>query len=95
MAKKKKGGNQNEWKFTDIVTIFILFLVGYLFMLMFSVEEENNKISLPSWKQKEHILPMYIEPRGEEVNVGIKLPGWLQQRNTLPKEINPRAEYNV
>lgn len=95
MAKKKKGGNKNEWKITDIFTILLLLLVGYLFFLMFSIEEENNGISLPRWKQRAHILPTHVEPRGKEVNVGIKLPSWLPQRNTLPKWVNPRAEYNA
>lgn len=95
MAKKKKGGNKNEWKITDIFTILLLLIVGYLFILMFSIEEENKGISLPRWKQQEHILPTQVETRGEEVNVGIKLPSWLQQRNTLPKWVNPRAEYNA
>ena len=95
MAKKKKGGSQNGWKITDIVTILLLLLVGYLFILMFSIEEENNGISLPRWKQQEHILPTHVEPRGEEVNMGIKLPSWLPQTTTLPKWVNPRAQYNV
>ena len=92
VAKKKKGGNQNEWKITDIVTILLLLLVGYLFTLMFSIEEENNGISLFRWKQQEHILPTHVEPRGEEVN---ELPSWLQQITKLPKWVDPRAEYNV
>ncbi len=95
MAKKKKGGNQNEWKFTDIVTILLLLIVGYLFILMFSIEEESKGISLPRWKQQENILPTYVEPRGEEANMRISLPSWLLQKNTLPTYVKPRAEYNV
>ena len=70
MAKKKKGGNKNEWKITDIVTILILLLVGYLFILMFSVEKENKGeevnvgIKLPNWLSQRNTLPKYVKPRG-------------------------------
>ena len=40
MAKKKKVGTKMNGNLTDIVTILLLLLVGYLFILMFSIEEE-------------------------------------------------------
>ena len=83
MAKKKKGRNQNEWKITDIVTILLLLLVGYLFMLMFSEEEENKGISSLfdfDRNQRKHVLPTHqVEPIDERNNVSINYPPWLQR----------------
>lgn len=74
MAKKKKGGNKNEWKFTDIVTIFILFLVGYLFYLMFLPEEGSVYAAEVNSKTIISELPEYARFSNTELPKWVKKP---------------------